>query len=516
MLATVVAMALCCGTAQADTRAVGPDGNLWSADPESGLLRITPDGDTDRFDINGVSESIAGGPGEDLTLVTRPRTSLGGATTVWRIGTDGSPRPESFVLRSEMDLVDGSSRDLRVGGGGTTWISQGWAPCRGNAAGNLTSIDATGSLGFWPGALKLNQLGAYPQGPIAVDGADRAWVEAYYPYDERCVGSRPTEWSGAMTHLIIEDGKILHTRCKWGTPVTIVATDGAAWCFGGDRYFRMDVDGAVTEYDYPGGWSDPDHARPGPDGSIWFAMHTAVGENGAYVHDWEIASITPEGELVTYPGFDQELTQKADRLNGYITLFDWRFTGDGRIWLLEQYRSKGNPLAGIIAVPEGQSQGLLPSRASSFPQPEVDKPLPDPRPQKVVPDPTPSLPTAAPPGLRVSITKSGGLSRARLRRTRTIPVTVHTSARARVTVRASITDRHARLTRLRSKRSRNRVPHSLGRATIRPVSGIATVNIKLSRKQAKRLSSRPGKITLQATAVRASGMAGFTRRLRLR
>jgi len=484
----VVAVVLSCGVANADTRAVGSDGNLWSIDQGGELLRIEPGGDTSSFDLpDGISaQAIATGPGGNTTIVTRP--NLDGRTTVRGVEPNGTVSPSGLELDPVFDTAGLWGWDAAVGGDDTIWVSEGISPCFGEDTGNLVSIDSSGGTTTYIGEIQRLGGGALsPTGPIAVDGVGRAWVEGLQLSEVDCdEGS----WGGSSGHLLIDGDEVLQTKCSWGTPNAVVATDGAGWCFGANSFFRMDLSGQVIEFDYPSGWSPPNHFRPGPDGDVWFATLTETNEEGWYTGDWTIASISPQGELTLYPGFNEVLTEKVDLLNDYITLYDWRFSQDDTVWLLTSRRRQSDPLVDIVELPSGESQGLLPSRITTLTlRPPVDPPIDPP------PNPDPETFT-------LNFPKSE-IKRGLFRRSRIIPIKVWTSHPAHVRVRAEISHRLARKLGLRGKKSKNLRPLRLGIADGYGIQGFRVLSIKLNRKKAEALAKRPGarvKITVSASS----------------
>lgn len=489
--------------AEAGTRAVGPDGNLWAVNKAGKVIRIDQSGDSTSIPVPAgiVPESIASGPGQKLSVVARPEGQPEGAPTLHRIELDGTFDPSPTALGSVMAAKNWSGRDLAIGPDGSSWASQGWEPCVNNTMGNITRVGPGGGLTLFRGPLE-NPFGTeiYPNGPLEVDGAGRAWFEAFHPYEEVCVDGKPSGWTGSLEHgYIDENDEVRDTNCKWSEPVAAIATDGAAWCLGVEQMYRMAVDGSIVEYDYPEGWSDPSYMRAGPDGSVWFATLTKVGEGGWYVLPWTIASISPAGELRTYPTLADDLIERYDQINDYVTLYDWYFTANQRLWLMDNWFPGEEPFAGMIDLPAGESKGILAHRSTTFP---------------TVPDPVDPVrpPVVETPRLQISLNAPSRVSAQRVRRTRTLTARVTTSAAAKVTFLATITNRAARSLGLRARRSKTKGRMVIGSTTAATEAG-RKLKVRMSRTRARKLTKRRVTVRLDVEATSGREFAGARRSL---
>ena len=260
----------------------GPDGNLWFADQDYAIGRMTPTGTvTEYTGVAGQPQDIVTGPDGNLWftegdaigkinpatgVITNYTTGLAvGANTIeMTVGADGNLwftdqgttsaigriTTAGVITEFSSGLNSGSFTEaIAVGPDGNVWFTD-----TSDAVGVITP---SGTITEYSAGLNT---GSIPSWGIVAGTDGRMWFTDRGA--TKAIGAINTS-----THVIAE----YHTGLIPSIPTTIAAgSDGALWFTDSNSLGRITTAGAITEYT-SGLTVNPNTIAAGSDGNIWYA-----------------------------------------------------------------------------------------------------------------------------------------------------------------------------------------------------------------------------------------------------
>jgi streptogramin lyase len=241
----------------------GPDGNLWFAEVNNGIGRITPTGNFTEFSIPGVNgpSGITAGPDGNLWFTEFDGNKIGRITPTGTLTEYAIPTPGG----APVGITVGPDRNL--------WFAEE----NGNKIGRITS---NGNVTEFP--IPTTAGVPFPLPFDMVAGRDgNLWF---------------TERAGNQIMRVTPTGTF--TAFPVPTPASqprgiTSGPDGNLWFteFDGNKVGRMTLAGTFSQYSVPTPASGPFEIAAGPDGNLWF---TEGAGN-------KIGSVTPTGAFSEFP-----------------------------------------------------------------------------------------------------------------------------------------------------------------------------------------------------------------------
>jgi len=266
---------------------IGPDGNMWFADINSGKVgKITLNGIVTEYDIDSMQTvGIVSGPDGNLWVTEHSNdfiTRVTPAGTYTKFALDPGTNPSEIIVGSNGNLwfteegtgrigeitvngiithrtlnVPGMPTDIMVGPDGNVWFSDA-------TNSTISKITPSGAIVDYsiptPNYPAENYIAS-----IATGSDGNVWF---------------TENNGNKIGKLTIAGVVTEYDVPAGTqPQGITAgPDGNLWVAGwiSDEIIKITTGGVMTHYTLPAG-SNPRHLAVGPDNNIWFSEYEKIG-----------------------------------------------------------------------------------------------------------------------------------------------------------------------------------------------------------------------------------------------